>query len=356
MAGQSFEVRAAGAINGYGPSGSGMPASGNFCAPNLSEYSLIGRIDGGQPFLIGSYYQGMAATPGLLELGQNDDGLPHGDNGAFYVLVSTDLPSASATVYAHAGCQGAIDVMYVEAGDPLVIAANGIVNNGNGDFGPDGNVVIAAPGEGFCLSNIPEFALIGRIDSGSFPRFYIGSLFAGIAPETGMLSLGMNDNFYSDNSGAFEARVVTTTPQSRPPWIQQSYTIEGTSSGGNWSMDLVRYGFTPGSTNLTNVPGLPAGSGPSSFVQSFVCVINGWGLDWVRAFPDSYNSGTFSVYLSPAFASNGGDLWLSAPGGFGPPACLVGPGGLMAGSGNGISCSFNPTIYHGGGRPRARVR
>ncbi|MEU8589000.1 hypothetical protein AB0C59_18655 [Streptomyces sp. NPDC048664] len=75
-------------------------------------------------------------------------------------------------------------------------------------FGPAGDSATTA-GQGFPLPGVPAYSLIGRIGNG--PWRYIGA-----GPTTlvgrGRLYLAVNDDYYSDNSGAFTAGVARCLP------------------------------------------------------------------------------------------------------------------------------------------------
>ena len=50
-----------------------MPQGGDYTLPGATAYSLIGRIgNDGEPFFVGTSYEGVAGSDGALELGMND--------------------------------------------------------------------------------------------------------------------------------------------------------------------------------------------------------------------------------------------------------------------------------------------
>lgn len=104
-AGQTVRINATGTITCargwpcvYGPNGSGRsgadedsnPYDGAWLAPNLSAWSLIGRLDSGVPFFVGAG-EARVTGPGELYLGYNDN--YYGDNsGSFSVTINTSSP------------------------------------------------------------------------------------------------------------------------------------------------------------------------------------------------------------------------------------------------------------------------
>ena len=79
-----------GGADGDIPSG---PQGGGYIMPDAYAYSLIGRIDDGEPFYIGSAYRGYAESSGTLYLGMNDVPGIYGDNsGVVSVKVGLVVP------------------------------------------------------------------------------------------------------------------------------------------------------------------------------------------------------------------------------------------------------------------------
>lgn len=63
----------------------------------------------------------------------------------------------------------------------------------------------------------PAFCLVGRIGTDGEP-FYVGRRYEGAAAQSGRLWLGLNDDEFRDNRGAFEVRIVLdAVPPAAPP-------------------------------------------------------------------------------------------------------------------------------------------
>jgi PA-IL-like protein len=100
----------------------------------------------------------------------------------------------------------------VKRGDRVAFRTTGTISYGPAadmTSNPDGSAAPNAPrGPQFPVSEVPVGALIGRVGNGT--PFPIGTNSSPIAmPADGRLYLGVNDDNYGDNSGAF-AVVVTT--------------------------------------------------------------------------------------------------------------------------------------------------
>jgi len=71
-----------------------------------------------------------------------------------------------------------------------------------------GQYAAASSANPFVAPGLSCDALIARIGSTGIP-FYIGAQYTVNAPATGALYLGMNDNFFADNSGSWSASVTS---------------------------------------------------------------------------------------------------------------------------------------------------
>lgn len=93
----------------------------------------------------------------------------------------------------------------VRRGDRVSITATGTINfaQGGGDVTstPDGNFDFTGPRNRYPVPSVPVGALIGRIDNN--PAFAVGHGQTITMPASGRLFLGVNDDEFSDNSGAF---------------------------------------------------------------------------------------------------------------------------------------------------------
>jgi hypothetical protein len=93
----------------------------------------------------------------------------------------------------------------VRRGERIRFQASGEIRfRGNETASPEGNDAVRNPR--FPVAEMPVGALIGKV--GSMRAFPIGTNNTVVMPATGRLMLGVNDDTYGDNSGAF--RVVIT--------------------------------------------------------------------------------------------------------------------------------------------------
>ena len=105
--------------------------------------------------------------------------------------------------------------LFFTSGSALTITASGLANGlptQCADNGPDGTSCFGALMDPN-VANSPYFALVGKVDGGSF--FKIGSSFSGTAPDTGNLFLGFLDRDSANNTGFFTA--VVTVPAAAVP-------------------------------------------------------------------------------------------------------------------------------------------
>jgi hypothetical protein len=96
--------------------------------------------------------------------------------------------------------------LFVQPGERISFSTNGTIEFGKGmTAGPDGNRdFVNRPG--YVIREAPVGTLIGRIGNGA--PFVIGSTNAPISMRNGgPLFLGVNDDGYEDNSGAFEVSI-----------------------------------------------------------------------------------------------------------------------------------------------------
>lgn len=95
--------------------------------------------------------------------------------------------------------------MYVRRGDRIAFNATGDVNSAPGaSGGPAGSPVLHG---NYPVSSASAGALIGRVGNGA--PFYIGSNTQAITmPVNGPLMLGINDDYFADNSGFFNVTIT----------------------------------------------------------------------------------------------------------------------------------------------------
>jgi len=101
--------------------------------------------------------------------------------------------------------------MQIVRGQTYTITASGIANFSSGN--PNTNVSPAGDGRPACFADpqpiapgLPCMSLVGKIGPAGTP-FYIGPAKRFVASAAGELFLGMNDNLFGDNSGAWVANV-----------------------------------------------------------------------------------------------------------------------------------------------------
>jgi hypothetical protein len=224
--GESLSFDTSGSIayrGGEWTDANGDPATRSYRYPlsNMPVGGLIARINGGRPFRIGagSNVITMPAS-GRLELGINDD--THADNeGEYRVVIRSDEEGASWSdpwpgTYDSRGLLGEVVVsaasawtttsITVRRGDVLSFDTTGTVSfrPGNGNIvGPEGKNAVRS--NRYPVPALPAGGLIGRVDGGV--PFAIGAGRTVVMPASGRLQLGVNDDHFGDNSGAFQVQI-----------------------------------------------------------------------------------------------------------------------------------------------------
>jgi len=213
--GEPITFEASGSVNlgpGLAAEPDGRPGMrGNYQLPNALGGALIARIGNSKPFLVGTSGRPFTfPVAGRLYLGVNDDN--YSDNsGAFTVKVNAGSSAASAGAGGGAGSfevpansQWTDTGMTVRRGERLYFTASGTVSLGPGlSAEPDGRPGMRGS---YQLPTALGGALIGRIGNGQ--PFLIGSSGQPFPiPANGRLFLGVNDDNFADNSGAFTIRI-----------------------------------------------------------------------------------------------------------------------------------------------------
>ena len=113
--------------------------------------------------------------------------------------------------------------LFLNAGDIFALQATGIVwiappFTPERSYGPDGDGALFCHLQDNverCIADIPNsrYSLVGKIGTDLGDEFFVGSDFSGIANDTGILYLALNDSHYFDNTGFF---VVSTTQVPEP--------------------------------------------------------------------------------------------------------------------------------------------
>lgn len=143
-------------------------------------------------------------------------------------LLSTSEAMAGTTVVSVAGANPWTDTgIALHVGDSVSISATGTIYIAGSDPGksPDGAVGCIGPADGsippgpFLTPGLTCFSLVGRIDTGT--PFEVGASNSFQVATAGELYLGVNDNFFGDNSGAWSASVTITSPPPAPAIVEQ---------------------------------------------------------------------------------------------------------------------------------------
>jgi hypothetical protein len=128
----------------------------------------------------------------------------------------------------------------VRTGDQVTITATGTVTAGRrvGDVSPDGGRVGFGSIIGtYPVANLGAGALIGyiRTQNGQITQpFAVGSSQTLTAPVDGRLFLLINDNDYSDNSGQFNVRVMSTSSPTTQPGSDGTGGLSGSQGSDKY--------------------------------------------------------------------------------------------------------------------------
>ncbi|MEO1287050.1 MAG: hypothetical protein AAFV93_04725 [Chloroflexota bacterium] len=213
----------------------------NLFPPTTAEYplaganvgALVGRINGGEPFLIGAGGTFVADSSGTLELTVNDtDFFSADDEGEFGVVVMVDeigtfvfLPSTfddwmRTEVVASAGQAVTVDAsgrinLWPRCEQEKAGANMANFDCSTTDIDPNGNVNELGD-ERHPLAGAPIGALIGKFSVDGEP-FLIGAGGTFIPENDGELYIRVNDYFgMGDNEGGFTALITLENSVSNP--------------------------------------------------------------------------------------------------------------------------------------------
>ena len=95
------------------------------------------------------------------------------------------------------------------AGQQVTVTGSGLINRGGGfpNNGPNGDGIACPAG---CLApGLSQLALVARVGAGPWQLVGVGPTVI-TAPSAGFLEFGVNDNAFTDNTGAFVATVAWT--------------------------------------------------------------------------------------------------------------------------------------------------
>ena len=157
-------------------------------------------------------------------------------------LAGTEAARADATTTISVpGAQPWTDTgVSVLAGDSVSVTAGGIIHIAGSDPGktPDGApgcIATDSPTDNWEAPGLTCWSMIGRI--GDNQAFEIGSTNTFTAASSGELFLGVNDDYFPDNSGAWSASITDTTPgyvalgdsyssgEGNPPYLDGTHTF-----------------------------------------------------------------------------------------------------------------------------------
>ncbi|MFZ6028729.1 MAG: hypothetical protein ACOYYS_13520 [Chloroflexota bacterium] len=209
-----------------GPGGTNAfdPAKEDYPYPGGPVAALVGRVEGGAPFLIGEQLVRPVENSGVLAFAINDV-TSMSDNGGEFVVQLT-IPYAISPTIAHGDWQET--GILLTAGQAFTVTASGAINmwpnceetkaeQGYPNFdcsitaavGPSGTDAFSPGQEDYPLPGANTLALLGRVGNG--PIFVIGAGGVFTAPQSGPLLVTTNDTAYwkQDDQGIF---IVTLIP------------------------------------------------------------------------------------------------------------------------------------------------
>ncbi len=215
------QIRPAASVPAVGPAGGGGE-SPNYPVPNAPMGALIGRVGSGQPFLIGASTVMTMPADGQLFLGINDDNVSD-NSGAFSVRIGpANAVGTSGQTAALGSAQGntfTVDAkrpwtatgISVQQGERLTFTVSGTVSWAHGPH--DRTTGNGGPLDPMRQNDYPVpaagvAALIGRVNGQPFAIGQSGQAIT--MPASGELFLGINDDYFGDNDGAYTVTVHVT--------------------------------------------------------------------------------------------------------------------------------------------------
>lgn len=180
----------------------------SFTAPGLTCWSLIGRIDGGRPFEIGTGRVVRVPLSGQLYLGVNDQVGYFGDNSGSWTVI-TAVPSPASLIFVVPATQPwTSPLVALPALAPVNITATGPISVNNFATEAPAGDPTCVPDASFTAPGLTCWSLIG-VFSGGRP-FEIGANRSFVMPVTRYLSLGVNDQagYFGDNAGQWVAHIT----------------------------------------------------------------------------------------------------------------------------------------------------
>lgn len=170
---------------------------------------LVGRIEGGRPFVVGEYKELEVERTGLLQFMMNDElDYLHDNSGTIRLEVIKSKKKHSFTVNVSSTTRWEDTGIRIEKNSKITITASGRWKSDPSIDATDPNghssplISDNAP-----MKGVNHGALVGRI--GDSPAFLIGDETTFTSMYSGTLQLMINDeyHFLYDNSGALEVRV-----------------------------------------------------------------------------------------------------------------------------------------------------
>jgi Common central domain of tyrosinase len=293
---------------------------------NQKMGALVGRINGGAPFLVGNGPTNVPANEtGVLELCINDDltgayGAGLTDNkGQITVNIA-----AQFTVYATQAWQNT--GINITSGSKVVMSAIGSwtadPNDNNGNlYGPNGSPDIIVPTNqtSYPIVNVPMGALVGRVNGGT--PFLIAS--GSVVPDNtdGVLELCINDDLngtygagLTDNIGTMNVS-FTTTPAEEYEGLMADPGLAGLDPifflhHANIDRMWTAWNVTGKNANPTSPFWL---SGPSVNGNSkFAMPIDSSGTPWYYTPNEVQNTESLVYYNNVAYSYTYDDLSLTS--------------------------------------------
>ncbi|MGE5361810.1 MAG: hypothetical protein ACM3NQ_22565 [Bacteroidales bacterium] len=216
------QIRPVGGGGLVGPEG-GTGKSPNFPLPDANIGTLIGRVGDSQPFPIGGAGEVTMPADGPLFLGINDDNTS--DNSGFFTVriassravgttgsTATTLPFGQGnTITVDAKRPWTDTGISVQQGERITFSVTGSVTWGNGPNDRttgDGGAIDPMRQKDYPVPSVGVAALIGRVNNEPFAIGRSGQ--AIVMPASGELFLGINDDYFGDNNGAYTVTLRVT--------------------------------------------------------------------------------------------------------------------------------------------------
>jgi hypothetical protein len=183
------------------------------------------------------------------------------DLAAAYAGGVVAVPTASTSVAVIANQPWTDSGMAVVQGQTYTIGAGGVINYNPRSVATPMGVDCGDGQSGLIAPQFPCIALLGKI-SPQGPAFFVGNTTTFTAPFTGELYLGVNDRYFPDNSGAWNATISQVGGADASPAVAASAlavppTLQVCEQGGcsRWVWDGSHYNaaWTNGAISILTV-------------------------------------------------------------------------------------------------------